>query len=105
VIFQTPERIGPDETATELSTRLSEVGAEALIEALALLSEGAVQEEEQDHDKATFAPKVDREMARIDWRRPAHELGWHLRGLDSVPGAWATLGGDSVNVFGYSPEP
>ncbi|MBT8396970.1 MAG: methionyl-tRNA formyltransferase [Gemmatimonadetes bacterium] len=105
VIFQTPERIRPDETSTELSTRLSEVGAEALIEALALLSEGAVQEEEQDHNKATYAPKVDREMARVDWHRTAEELGWHLRGLDSVPGAWSSLGGTAVKLFQPSPEP
>ena len=105
VIFQTPERIGPSETATELSTRLSEVGAEALIEALALLSEGAAEEVEQDHSLATYAPKVNREMARVDWTRPAVELGWHLRGLDSVPGAWSTLGGEPMKLFAPVPEP
>jgi len=105
VIFQTPERVGPAETATELGTRLSEVGAEALIEALALLAEDAAEEVEQDHSRATFAPKVNREMARVDWTRPAMELGWHLRGLDGVPGAWSTLGGDSVKLFRPVPEP
>jgi methionyl-tRNA formyltransferase len=105
ILFQTPETIGPEETVTELSTRLSEVGAEALVEALALLAEGALEEVEQDHAKATFAPKVNREMARIDWTRPADELGWHLRGLDSIPGAWSTLSGDSVKLFRPFPEP
>jgi methionyl-tRNA formyltransferase len=105
VVFQTPEKIGPSETATELGTRLSEVGAEALIEALALLAAGAAEEAEQDHSRATFAPKVNREMARVDWTRPAVELGWHLRGLDGVPGAWSTLGGESVKLFRPSPEP
>ena len=105
VVFQTEEKIGPAETATELSTRLSEVGAEALIEALALLSEGAADEVEQDHSLATFAPKVNRGMARVDWTRSAVELGWHVRGLDSVPGAWSTLGGESVKLFVPTPEP
>jgi methionyl-tRNA formyltransferase len=105
VLFQASEAIGPDETATELSTRLSEVGAEALVEALALLAEGAVQEVEQDHSKATFAPKVNREMARVDWTRSATELGWHLRGLDSDPGAWSTLGGEPIKLFKPHPEP
>ena len=105
VIFQTPEKIGSSETGTGLGTRLSEVGAEALIEALALLGEGAAEEVEQDHSRATFAPKVNREMARVDWTRPAIELGWHLRGLDAVPGAWSTLGGESVKLFRPSPEP
>lgn len=105
VIFQTPEGISDSETATELGTRLSEVGAEALIEALALLEEGAAEEEEQDHSKATFAPKVNRNMARVDWRRPAQELGWHIRGLDKVPGAWTTLDGEALKLFVPSPEP
>ena len=105
VIFRTPEEIGPTETATELGTRLSEVGAEALIEALALLEAGVAGAEDQDHSAATFAPKVSRDMARIDWRRDAEELGWHLRGLDTVPGAWSTLGGESIKLFSPGPEP
>ena len=104
VILQIPEQIGPNETATELGTRLSEVGAEALVEALALLEEGAAVEVEQDGSQATFAPKVGREMARVDWNRSAVELGWHLRGLDAVPGAWSTLHGEPVKLFGPSPE-
>ncbi len=105
MIFQARERVGRSETATELGTRLSEVGAEALVEALVLLEEGAAVEEEQDHSQATFAPKVNREMARVDWSRPAVELGCHLRGLDSVPGAWSILGGEAVKLFRPEPEP
>ncbi|MGW8267189.1 MAG: methionyl-tRNA formyltransferase [Longimicrobiales bacterium] len=105
VLFQVGEDIGHTETATELGTRLSEVGAEALIETLALLEAGVAEEEEQDHGLATFAPKVDRDLARIDWGRDAEELGWHLRGLDALPGAWSTLGGDPVKLFGPLPEP
>jgi methionyl-tRNA formyltransferase len=105
ILFQTPEKIGPNETASELSARLSEVGAEALVGAMALMAEGAAQEVEQDHSRATFAPKVTREMARVDWSRPARELAWHLRGLDAVPGAWSTLGGESIKLFKPRPEP
>ena len=103
ILLQRSVPIGPTETASELGARLSEVGAEALVEALAGLEAGALEEREQDHSAATFAPKVSREMARIDWNRPAGELGWHLRGFDSVPGAWSVLGGESVKLFG--PEP
>ena len=105
IILQTPESIGPQETSTELGTRLSEVGAEALIEALALLQEGVAEEREQDHPAATFAPKVNRAMARIDWARNARDLGNHVRGLDAVPGAWTTLGGEAIKMFRPSPEP
>jgi len=104
LLFQTPEHIGPTETATELATRLSEVGAEALVETLALLEAGAVEEREQDHRFATYAPKVDRELARVDWGRGAQELSWHVRGLDAVPGAWTTLEGNPLKLFRPTPE-
>lgn len=105
ILLQTPEKIGPDETATALGTRLSEVGAEALIEALALMEAGALEEKEQDHEGATYAPKVDREMARVDWTRPAEELARHLRGLDRIPGAWSLLDGKAVKLFTPTAEP
>ncbi len=105
ILLQTPEGIGPTETATELGTRLSEVGAGALIEALALMAEGAIEEVEQDHSLATYAPKVDRQAARVDWNRPADEVGCHLRGFDAVPGAWSEFQGEPVKLFGPRPEP
>jgi methionyl-tRNA formyltransferase len=93
------EPILPGQTATELSVRLSELGAEALLEALVLLAGGGAREEEQDHARATFAPKVGRDVARVDWTRPAQEVAWHVRGMDSVPGAWSELDGVSVKLF------
>lgn len=104
IILQAPEEIGPTETAVELGTRLSEVGAEALVEALALLEAGVTEEREQDHASATYAPKLSREMARVDWGREARELDWHVRGLDDAPGAWSTLEGKVVKLFLPSPE-
>ena len=99
ILHQVEEPIPADETASELSTRLSELGAQALVEALTLLGAGAIEEVEQDHDKATFAPKVDRLTARVDWTRPAEEIAWHIRGMDAVPGAWSELEGTPVKVF------
>jgi methionyl-tRNA formyltransferase len=99
VIHQVREPILPDETAGELSVRLSEVGAAALVEALALLSAGAVEEVEQDHEAATYAPKVDRNTACIEWARPAQEIAAHVRAMDPVPGAWSQLDGAPVKLF------
>ena len=99
IIHQVEEPILDDETASELSVRLSELGAEALIEALALIGEGAAEEQEQDHAAATFAPKIDRDTAHIDWSRPAREIAWHVRAMDEVPGAWTTLAGEAVKIF------
>ncbi len=104
ILLQAGEEIGPTETAAELGSRLSEVGAELLIEALALLEAGVAVEVEQDHQKATLAPKVDRETARVDWTRPARELDWHLRGMDESPGAWSMLAGEPMKLFCPQPE-
>lgn len=105
VLHRIREPILPGETAAELSVRLSELGAEALVEALALLAAGDLAEEEQDHAAATFAPKVGREVARIAWERPAPEVAWHVRGMDAVPGAWTELDGVAVKLFRPSVRP
>ncbi len=99
VLHQVEEPILADETASELFTRLSELGAQALVEALTLLDAGAIEEVEQEHDKATFAPKVDRLIARVDWTRTSEEIAWHIRGMDAVPGAWSELEGIPVKLF------
>ncbi len=99
VLRRVEEPILPAETSSELAIRLSEIGAEALLETLTLLGEGLVEEEEQDHARATLAPKVDRRTARIDWNRPAGELAWHVRAMDAVPGAWTELDGQPVKLF------
>lgn len=99
VILQVEEPILADETAGELTVRLSELGAQALVEALALMSAGVAEEVEQDHDQATYAPKVDRETARIDWSRPGVDVGAHVRAMDPVPGAWSRLDDAPVKLF------
>lgn len=99
VIHSIREPILPGETASELTVRLSELGAEALLQALAMMAGGRAVEVAQDDDAATFAPKVDRATARVDWTRPARELAWHIRGMDAVPGAWTELDGAGVKLF------
>jgi methionyl-tRNA formyltransferase len=99
VIHTIREPILQEETASELTVRLSELGAEALVEALAMMAGGRAVELDQDHAAATFAPKVDRATARVDWARPAEELAWQVRGMDAVPGAWTELDGAGVKVF------
>jgi methionyl-tRNA formyltransferase len=93
MLLRVEEPIIPDESACELAGRLAEIGAEALVEALALLEAGQLAEEAQDHAAATYAPKLTRETARLDWTRPAEEVSRWIRGLDDVPGAWSPLGG------------
>jgi methionyl-tRNA formyltransferase len=93
MLFRVEEPIRADESASELAVRLSEIGAEALIETLALLEDGTLLEVPQEHELATYAPKLDRDTARLDWTRPATETARWIRGLDDVPGAWTPQGG------------
>ncbi len=94
-----------DETSGELSLRLSEIGANALIEALALMELGAVTPEEQDESGATFAPKITREMAQVDWSDSAHEVSRLVRAYDPKPSAWSTVNGTEVKLFGARTAP
>jgi methionyl-tRNA formyltransferase len=98
LVRRTP--IHDDETYGELALRLSELGAQALIETLALMSVGAACEEEQDHARATYAPKVDRASTRVPWGEPADVVARFIRAYDPKPGAWTTQGGADVKLFG-----
>lgn len=100
ILLQLETPIAPDDTATGLHLRLSELGAEALVEALTLLEVGELPEVEQEHERATYAPKLDRAAARIDWSRPAEDVARHIRAMDMIPGAWSTLDGEPVKLFG-----
>jgi methionyl-tRNA formyltransferase len=94
-----------DETAGELALRLSELGAGALIEALALIEMGLARPEPQDESRATYAPKLTRETALVDWSRTAHEVGRHVRAYDPKPGAWSRVRGTEVKLFGARVAP
>jgi methionyl-tRNA formyltransferase len=99
ILFQQDEPIAEHETGADLTSRLSAVGAEALIEALALLTIGQLESREQDHSAATYAPKLDRAAGRVRWDASAAEVTNLIRAMDDVPGAWTTLGGEDVKVF------
>ncbi len=104
ILFQIEEPIAPRETASDLAGRLSEIGAQALIEALALMEGGALEERPQDEDLATFAPKIGRESARVDWTASASDVANLVRGMDAVPGAWSTLESRPVKLFCPVPD-
>jgi methionyl-tRNA formyltransferase len=105
ILLQVTEPIEPDERASDLWARLSEIGAAALIETLALIEVGAVQPVEQDHDRATYAPRLTREDARIPWDRDAVTIDRLVRGLDQVPGAWTTWNGWELKLYRPLPVP
>jgi methionyl-tRNA formyltransferase len=104
ILYRVATPLPTDISAGELHEMLAEMGAIALVEALAQLEAGAIEEVPQSHERATFAPKLDREAARLDWSLPAAELDRWVRGCDPWPGAWTTLDGDPVQLFRTAAE-
>lgn len=103
ILLQAETRIDPGENASELYHRLAELGAGALVEALAMMAAGIGEEREQDHAAATYAPKLTREGARIEWTLEAPRVSDFIRGMDEVPGGWSTLDGVPVKLFRSEP--
>lgn len=92
--------IGADMTAGELHDRLSALGGDLMVRALAALSRGALGGVPQTQEGVTYAAKLDKGETRIDWARPAGEVHNHIRGLSPFPGAWCEVevGGKAERV-------
>ena len=89
-----------DETYGELQNRLAEVGALTLVEALTLIDMGGAREIPQDDSLATYAGKVTRDDARVDWNLSSDEVSRIIRAYDPKPGAFTTLNGLDIKLFG-----
>jgi methionyl-tRNA formyltransferase len=89
--------IGPEETTADLHDRLSAMGAAEIVAALERLPE--LTSEPQPEEGVTYAAKIDKAEARIDWSRPAAEVDRQIRGLSPFPGAWCEIGGERVKLL------
>jgi methionyl-tRNA formyltransferase len=99
ILHQLPHRVAPGTTAGELGEHLAEMGAQALIEALALWEQDGLKLVPQNAAHATYAPKLTREVAHIDWTKPADVVARQTLALDPKPGAWTTHEGREVKLF------
>ena len=86
--------IGPDETAGELHDRLAALGASVLVERLDDIVAGRLDAVEQDDTLATYAPKIDKRDAEIDWRLPAEAVARRVRAYNPFPGAFTHCGSE-----------
>lgn len=92
--------IATDETGGSLTRRLAELGAAALVATLTGLAAGRSDPEPQDATLASYAPKITRETARVDWTMDAVSVARRIRAFDPAPGGWTTLDGTDVKLFG-----
>jgi methionyl-tRNA formyltransferase len=97
VLLREALEIGPEETTAELHDRLSALGARLIGEALARLPE--LRAEPQPGDGVTYAAKIDKAEARVDFARPAVEVDRLIRGLSPFPGAWIEVRGERVKLL------
>ena len=90
--------IEPDETAGDLAPRLADLGARLVVRTLDLWEAGELRATPQDHDRATFAPMLDRSEGWIDWRESAPRIHDLVRAFDPWPGTRTRLGGETVAI-------
>ena len=97
VLLRKATKIGAQETTGELHDRLSDMGAQAIVEALERLDD--LTPEAQPDVGVTYAEKIDKSEARVDWTRPAAEVDAHIRGLSPFPGAWCEVNGERIKLL------
>ncbi|NWG87860.1 MAG: methionyl-tRNA formyltransferase [Hydrogenophilaceae bacterium] len=95
--------ITADDTAGSLHDKLAELGAHEIVALLPRLQAGEVGAAAQDDTLATYAKKIGKEDAAIDWRRSAVELDRQIRAFNPVPGAFGQLGGEAVKLWRARP--
>ncbi|UWR52596.1 methionyl-tRNA formyltransferase [Phaeobacter inhibens] len=97
VLMREATDIGAEETTAQLHDRLSEMGAELIVQALTQLTN--LTPVVQPDDGVTYAHKIEKAEARVDWTRPAVEVDQQIRGLSPFPGAWCEIDGQRVKLL------
>ncbi|NNF72751.1 MAG: methionyl-tRNA formyltransferase, partial [Rhodobacteraceae bacterium] len=97
VLLREATPITPDDTTADVHDRLAAMGAGLTVDALATLD--TLTPEAQPDTGVTYADKIDKAEARIDWSCPATEVDRQIRGLSPFPGAWTTLGGKRLKLL------
>ena len=97
VLLRAETEIASGDTTGSLHDRLAEMGAQAIVDALGKLE--TLTPEPQSESGITYAQKIDKAEARIDWTAPASKVDTHIRGLSPFPGAWFEEGGTRIKAL------
>ena len=104
MLLAEPTPIGPATTAGALHDRLAEIGSRLIVRALAEVEAGRAVARPQPAEGATYAAKIDKDEARLDWSRPAEELERRIRAFAPHPGAWFAQGEERIRVLAAQVE-
>jgi len=99
ILLQKHVEIAEEDTSGELAKKLSYAGAKLLLETLTGMAEGKIVPRKQDEGKASYAPKIEKEEALLDWSRPSLNLNNLIRALNPFPGAYTYLSGSRLKVW------
>jgi methionyl-tRNA formyltransferase len=97
VLLRASTDISAEDTTGTLHDRLSRLGADLILRALDQLPD--LTPVPQSSEGVTYAAKIDKAEARLDWNRPAAVVDRHIRGLSPFPGAWCEIGGERVKIL------
>ncbi|UCG74345.1 MAG: methionyl-tRNA formyltransferase [Chromatiales bacterium] len=104
VLARTVASIGPRETAGELHDRLADLGAQLLADRLDAILAGTLPAEAQAADGVSYAPRINKSDARLDWQRSAEELDRQVRAYSGWPVADTLLDGQQLRVWRAEPS-
>jgi methionyl-tRNA formyltransferase len=105
MLLQQSTRIGASETAGQLQERLAEQGAQALLQVLDQLAGGPLAARAQPVTGVTYAAKISKGEALIDWQQDAALIDRQIRAFNPVPGAQTRLQGEQLKIHAARPEP
>ncbi|HEY2834994.1 MAG TPA: methionyl-tRNA formyltransferase [Rhizomicrobium sp.] len=91
------------QTSGELAERLARLGADLMVRALGALERGAITAQPQPAEGATYAKKISKDEAHIDWTKSASEIDFLIRGLSPRPGAWSEVKGERLKILFTEP--
>lgn len=97
--------IAPDDTTGTLHDKLAELGARLIVEAIELAAGGGLKPVPQPTTGVTYAHKIEKSEAAVDWSLPAETIARRVRAFDPFPGAFASLAGETIKIWRCQAEP
>jgi methionyl-tRNA formyltransferase len=99
ILFQEEVPVLKDETAGQLHDRLAVMAGALMVESLERMFEKIVKATPQDHPKATYAPKIGKDLSLVNWKEEAGKVSARIRGMDPKPGAYTLWQGHEIKIF------
>jgi methionyl-tRNA formyltransferase len=99
ILFQEEIPVLKDETAGHLHDRLAAMAGDLMARSLERMSGNIVEATPQDHTRATYAPKISKDLCLVNWKEEAAEVSARIRGMDPKPGAYTLWEGKEIKLF------